>query len=228
MAAHQAPPSLGFSRQEHWSGLPFPSPMHESEKWKWSHSVVFDSQRPHGLQPTRLLRPWDFPGKSTGVWCHRLLRHFLVSLYLFNTLSKHKAWRLKWYLSSLNAHTKWPSCLFLSLTPLGGEGNGTPLQYSCLENPMDGGPSWAAVHGVVKSQTRLSNFTFTFHFHAMKKEMATHSSVLAWRIPGTWAAIYRVSQSRTRLKRLSSSSMPLGAASRVSGPVSQASPSSIF
>ena len=70
MAAHQAPPSLGFSRQEHWSGLPFPSPMHESEKWKWSRSVMSDPQWPHGLQPTRLLRPWDFPGKSTGVGCH--------------------------------------------------------------------------------------------------------------------------------------------------------------
>ena len=66
-----------------------------------------------------------------------------------------------------------------------GEGNGTPLQYSCLANPMDGGPWWAAVHGVAKSQTRLSDFTFTFHFHALEKEMATHSSVLAWRIPGT-------------------------------------------
>ena len=73
MAAHQAPPSLGFSRQEHWSALPFPSPVHESEKWKWSCSVVSDSSRPHGLQPTRLLHPWDFPGKSTGVGCHRLL-----------------------------------------------------------------------------------------------------------------------------------------------------------
>ena len=66
-----------------------------------------------------------------------------------------------------------------------GEGNGTPLQYSCLENPMDGGAWWAAVHGVAKSRTRLSDFTFTFHFHALEKEMATHSSVLAWRIPGT-------------------------------------------
>ena len=66
-----------------------------------------------------------------------------------------------------------------------GEGNGTPLQYSCLENPMDGGAWWAAVHGVAKSQERLSDFTFTFHFHALEKEMATHSSVLAWRIPGT-------------------------------------------
>ena len=73
-AAHQAPPSLGFSRQQHWSGLPFSSPMHESEKWKWSHSVVSDPQQPHGLQPTRLLHPWDFPGKSTGVGCHCLLQ----------------------------------------------------------------------------------------------------------------------------------------------------------
>ena len=66
-----------------------------------------------------------------------------------------------------------------------GEGHGTPLQYSCLENPMDGGAWWAAVHGVAKSRTRLSDFTFTFHFHALEKEMPTHSSVLAWRIPRT-------------------------------------------
>ena len=66
-----------------------------------------------------------------------------------------------------------------------GEGTGDPLQYSFLENPMDGGAWWAAVHGVAKSWTRLCDFTFTFHFHALEKEMATHSSVLAWRIPGT-------------------------------------------
>ena len=66
-----------------------------------------------------------------------------------------------------------------------GEGNGTPLQYFCLENPMDGGAWWAVVPGVAKSWTRLSDFTFIFHFHALEKEMATHSSVLAWRIPGT-------------------------------------------
>ena len=63
-----------------------------------------------------------------------------------------------------------------------GEGNGNPLQYSCLGNPMDGGAWWAAVHGVTKSQAQLSDFTFTFHFHALEKEMATHSSFLAWRI----------------------------------------------
>ena len=79
MAAHQSPPSLGFSRQEHWSGLLFPSPMHASEKWKWSHSVVSDSQQPHGLQSTRPLCPWDLPGKSNGVGCHCLLRNGLAA-----------------------------------------------------------------------------------------------------------------------------------------------------
>ena len=64
------------------------------------------------------------------------------------------------------------------------EGNGTPLQYSCLESPMDGEAWWAAVHGVAKSQTGLTDFPFTFHFHELEKEMATHSIVLAWRIPG--------------------------------------------
>ena len=85
---------------------------------------------------------------------------------------------------------------FLSIVPLGKslipffeklcrEGNGTPLQYSCLENPMDGGAWWAAVHGVARSLTRLNDFPFTFHFHELEKEMATHSSTLAWKIPWT-------------------------------------------
>ena len=73
----------------------------------------------------------------------------------------------------------------MTFSVLTGEGNGTPLQYSCLESPMDGGAWWAVVHGVAKSQTRLRKFTFSFHLHALEKEMATHSSVLAWRIPGT-------------------------------------------
>ena len=91
-------------------------------------------------------------------------------------------WGLETYIltSSSAASDVWASLrLYI------GEGNGTPLQYSCLENPMDQGAWWAAVHGVAKSWTRLSDFTFTFHFHALEKEMATHSSVLAWRIPGT-------------------------------------------
>ena len=73
---------------------------------------------------------------------------------------------------------------FVNLSCSCGEGNSNPFQYSCLENPMDGGAWWAAVHGIARSRTRLSDFTLFFHFHA-EKEMATHSSVLAWRIPGT-------------------------------------------
>ena len=73
----------------------------------------------------------------------------------------------------------------LSFKPTFREGNGTPLQYSCLETPMDGEAWWAAVHGVAASQTQLSDFTFTFHFHTLEKERATHSSIPAWRTPGT-------------------------------------------
>ena len=90
-----------------------------------------------------------------------------------------------------------------------GEGNSTPLEHSCLENPTDGGAWWAAVHGVARSRTRLSDCTFTFLFHALEREMATHSSVLVRRIPGTGepgGLLSTGSQSRTRLKRLSSSS----------------------
>src|SRR5574341_193630 len=97
------------------------------------------------------------------------------------------------------------------LTYTFGEGNGTPLHYSCLENPMDGGAWWAAVQGVAQSWTRLSDFTFTFHFHALE-DMATHSSVLPGESQGRgawWAAIYGVAQSRTQLKQLSSSSSNL-------------------
>ena len=78
-AVQQAPPSLGFSRQEHWSELPFPSPMQESES---ESEVVSNPQGPHALQPSRLLCPWDFPGRSTGVGCHCLLRlHMVLPLY---------------------------------------------------------------------------------------------------------------------------------------------------
>ena len=110
-AAHQAPPSLGFSRQEHWSGLPFPSPMHESEKWKWSCSVVSDSSQPHGLQPTRLLCPWDFPGNSTGVGCHCLLRmwYYFSSNSILWCLVGINIW-LPFYISCLSF-----SCLFYFL-----------------------------------------------------------------------------------------------------------------
>ena len=103
------------------------------------------------------------------------------------------------------------SKILLNSCSLGsGEGNGIPLQYSCLENPMDGGTLWAPAHGVTKSWTQLSDFRFTFHFHVLEKELATHSSVLAWRIPGTeepGRLPSMGSHSRTWLKRLSSSSL---------------------
>ena len=98
---------------------------------------------------------------------------------LWNLISQVTTWLV---LRLCRRNWSIPFCGVLS--SLVGEGNGTPLQYSCLENPMDGGGWWAAVHGVAESRTWLSDFTFTFHFHALEKEMATHSCVLAWRILG--------------------------------------------
>ena len=95
-AAHQAPLSLGFCRQVHWSWLPFPSSVHESEKWKWSRSVVSDSLRPPGLQPTRLLHPWDFQGESTGVGCHCLLWPTGLLLDKYNSCALHPVF--SWHL----------------------------------------------------------------------------------------------------------------------------------
>ena len=87
-------------------------------------------------------------------------------------------------LPSMGSHRVGHDRSDLAVAAVKLEGNGTPLQYSSLENAMDGGAWWAAVHGVAKGRTRLSDLTFTFHFHALEKEMATHSSVLAWKIPG--------------------------------------------
>ena len=101
----------------------------------------------------------------------------LIELNLLWRIPSHWKLTLLWFQKTINL---WP-LLGISI----GEGKGTPLQYSSLENPMDGGAWWAAVRGVAKSRTWLSDFTFTFHFHALEKEMATHSSVLAGRIPGT-------------------------------------------
>ena len=116
-----------------------------------------------------------------------LSNHLILTSKIKSTDRKGNSWQhstgeLPW----ICKNNVFPSPHPFSLSPpLLGEGDGTPLQSSCLENPMDGGAWWAAVHGVAKSRTRLSNFPFTFYFHALEKEMATHSSVLAWRIPGT-------------------------------------------
>ena len=147
----------------------------------FSISVMSDPLWPFGLWSARLLCPWYSPGKNTGVvaisssrgpsrpryqTCISCVFCIASGFFTIEPLPRH-------FLS-----------VFGYCYSLNGEDNGNPLQYSCLENPMDGGPWWATVHGVVKSQTRLSDFTFTFHFHALEKEMATHSSFLAWRIPG--------------------------------------------
>ena len=121
---------------------------------------VFNFWWLHRLWPSRLLCPHDFPGKNAGVGCHFLLQ------------------------MEQNRQTRNEPMQLRSINLWHGEDNGNPLQYSCLETPRDGGAWWAAVHGVAESQTRMSDFTFTFHLHALEKEMTTHSSVLAWRIPG--------------------------------------------
>ena len=155
MAAHQAPSSLGFSRQEHWSGLPFPSPMHESEKWKWSRSVVSDSSRPHGLQPPRLLHPWDFPGKSTGVGCHHLL--WFIEQSLPN--SHHQS----------NFSTPRPLFQATYLTLSSGDLTDFSIQFN--------------IFYIIKYILIYTNSISLCN--TMEKAMAPHSSTLAWKIPWT-------------------------------------------
>ena len=113
---------------------------------------------------------------ETVVKCHQYLLSFLLSYDKIITS------RTKIDCSYIKI---WTALVFWRTLRMDGEGNSTPLQYYCLENPMDGGAWWAAVPGVAKSRTWLSDFTFSIHFHALEKEMATHSSVLAWGIPGT-------------------------------------------
>ena len=170
-----------------------------------------DSVQPHRWPPTSLLCPWDSPGKHTGVGCHFLLQCMKVKsesefTQSCPTLSDpmdcsppgssahgiFQARVLEWGAISFSYQRVFEHSLALPFFGIGVKidlfqscGNGTSLQYSCLENPMGRGAWWAAVYGVAKSRTRLSDLTFTFHFHALEKAMATHCSVLAWRIPGT-------------------------------------------
>ena len=108
-----------------------------------------------------------------------------VTQQLFSLCGNFSTFRnLSFLLPSVPTIQRWCNKYLWSARLYAGEGNGNWLQYSCLGNPMDGGAWWAAVHRVMMSRTQLSDFTFTFHFHALEKERATHSSVLAWRIPG--------------------------------------------
>ena len=146
---------MRFSKQEYWSGSPFPP--------------TGNLPNP-GTKPASPLSPKvqvDSSPLSTGN----------PSTYTIPNTNTRTC-------THTSTEFKCPSTHAADTSSLYGEGNGTPLQHSCLENPMDGGAWWPAVHGVMKSQTWLSDFTFTFHFHALEKEMETHSSVLAWRIPG--------------------------------------------
>ena len=139
--------------------------------------------------------PWpEKPGRLQSMGSQRV-RNDCDFTFTFHLQIVSDAQQVK-SLAQGNTSYKWQSCdlsssnmtkAFLSFNPSQHyfwRDNGTPLQYSCLENPMGGGAWQAAVHGVTKSRTQPSDFTLTFHFHALEKEMASHSSVLAWRTPG--------------------------------------------
>ena len=161
---------------------------------QFSHSVVSDSSRPHESQHARPPCPSPAPGvhpdsHPSSQWCHPAISSSVVPFFSCpQSLPASESFPMSWLINS-GYFTYIQKVLFQILSKTIGEGNGTPLQYFCLENPMDGGTWKAAVHGVAEGQTWLSNFTFTFHFHALEKEMATHSSVLAWRIPGTGSLV---------------------------------------
>ena len=152
--------------------------MHESEKSKWRHSVVSDSQRPRGLQPTRLLHPWDFPGKSTGVGCHCLL------------------WRI-----CLQCR-KYRRCGFNPRSERSpGGGHGKPLQYSCPDNPMD---RWATVHRVPKSWTQLKWLsTHTYNWFTSLQKLTQHckATILPQKIK---KKKQKTKQTRTKAKYIKS------------------------
>ena len=150
-------PSLGFSRQEHWSGLPFPSPMHESEKWKWSHSDVSDSVQPHGLQPTRLLCPWDFPGKSTTLGCHCLLQQ--VPQHPLNS-----SWISKWWHCTWSTLVGWGINIVKAWTPY--------VPKACRHD-------WSSFHHLRKSDS-ISQISPSFSFPTSYIISPTRSILWPW------------------------------------------------
>ena len=154
---------------------------------QWHPTPVLLPRKSHGRRSLVGYSPWGLEESDTT---ERLPFHFSLSCIaegigsslqcscLENPRDGGAWWTAIYGVAQSQTQLKW-------LSSSSKEGNGNSLQYSCLENPVDIGAWWAAVHGVTQSWTRLSNFTFTFHLHALEKEMATHSSVLAWRIPGS-------------------------------------------
>ena len=165
---------MGFSRQGYWSGLPFPSPGESSWPRDWTRVSHIAGSR-FTLWATREAQ------EIYNLWQNDILFLEGSNIVLASLgLAYFNPSEIKDHIFILPLFSR-----IISLVKcFSGEGNGTLLQYSCLGNPMDRGAWWAAVHGVSKSRTLLSDFTFTFHFHALEKEMATHSTVLAWRISG--------------------------------------------
>jgi len=154
-----------------------------------TQALVVPTQGLHSERASVVVACWFSCSQACGILASRPRTEWTHVPCIARHLLNHWTTRVKmWFskdtlvTSTLLFQVLWFICAFL--TSCNGEGDGTPLQYSSLENPMDGGAWWAAVHGVAKSQTWLSDFTLFFHFHALEKEMATHSSVLAWRIPG--------------------------------------------
>ena len=170
MAAHQAPLSLGFSRQEHWSGLPFSSPMQGSEKWKWSRSVLSNYYWPHGLQPTRCSCPWDLPGNSTGVGCHCLLCEgsLVFPFCCFPLFICIDHWRKLSYFS----------LQFFGTLHSNGCISFSPLPFASL---------FTVVAQTVKrlSTMRETQVQSLDSEDPLEKETAIHSSTIAWKIPWT-------------------------------------------
>ena len=176
MAAHQVPPSLGFSRQEHWSGVPFPSPMHESEKWMRSRSVVSDAQWTHGLQPTRFLHPWGFPGKSTEVGCHPLLQTYrLTNAYFWLCVSRYFISYYPELLSHYLWSCPWKCSIPQPLTPgivgilfpwssaiLGRSHIKMGLQLDCLLDPQKLTDPCQAKQGIALPSQITSTTDFSF------------------------------------------------------------------
>ena len=179
--AYQAPLSTGFSRQEYWSELSFPSTgdlpdpgIKPRSPTLQVDSLLLSHQRSSQLQP--LVR-FSSVAQSCSTLCDPMNRS-MPGLPVHHHLPEFTLTHVHRVRDAIQPSFE------MCCHPV-GEGCGTPLQYSCLENPMDRGAWQTAVHGVAKSWTRLSDFTFPFQFHAWEKEMATHSSILAWRIPGT-------------------------------------------